>query len=309
MRLLLFAAFLGMSPVGAEDAKSTKLSALRAQYDSKITEASSAFDEFNARYFNQLEKLLMTAQDQGNLDLALAARTEQEAFRDRGDVLSEPSKHAELARLQKIYVGQASKLAKERGAKVAHITAAYCDQLDALIVELTKEGSLDLAMEAKNERMAVDQRIKAGVNQSKKGPVAGRYVRIELMRNGVLSLAEVEVFSNGRNIARRGKATQSSTHGHDTNPIADKAIAGNTDGEFERGSTTHTKNERNPWWEVDLLKARDLTEVVIWNRSYGQERLDGFKLSILDADRKEVWQTEVAKAPQTSMEIELTPSK
>ncbi|HEX7377484.1 MAG TPA: family 16 glycoside hydrolase, partial [Pirellulales bacterium] len=38
-----------------------------------------------------------------------------------------------------------------------------------------------------------------------------RYVRIELPRTGTLSLAEVEAYSGGRNLARSGKATQKST--------------------------------------------------------------------------------------------------
>src|SRR5207247_211687 len=40
---------------------------------------------------------------------------------------------------------------------------------------------------------------------------AGRYVRVELPRRGTLTLAEVQVFSDGRNIAPQGHAKQSST--------------------------------------------------------------------------------------------------
>src|SRR4029077_16266789 len=43
-------------------------------------------------------------------------------------------------------------------------------------------------------------------------PIVGRYVRVELPgRSRTLTLAEVEVFSEGRNVARQGKASQSST--------------------------------------------------------------------------------------------------
>src|SRR5947209_1854891 len=41
--------------------------------------------------------------------------------------------------------------------------------------------------------------------------VLGRYVRISLPHPGTLSLAEVQVFSNGQNVATSGKAKQSST--------------------------------------------------------------------------------------------------
>ena len=44
----------------------------------------------------------------------------------------------------------------------------------------------------------------------KHGPV-GRYVRIELPRRGTLTLAEVEVTSGGKNVARQGKASQKDT--------------------------------------------------------------------------------------------------
>lgn len=280
---------------------------MREKYDSKIAETFSELEGLNTRYSDQLEKLITTAQYNGDLELVLAARDEQKAFREREGALAEPSRHAALARLQKIYVEQSAKLTAERNAKIAPISAAYRDQLDALIRELTKEGNLELAVEAKKERTTMDEIAKAGAPGRPAGPVTGRFVRIELLKNDVLNLAEVEIFSDGKNVARKGKATQSSTYGGTSmNPTADKAIDGDTNGNFLEGSTTHTNGENNPWWEVDLLKDKELTKVVIWNRTdSNQRRLDGFKLSILDANRKAVWETEVPKAPDTSMEIEL----
>src|SRR5205823_12298666 len=79
----------------------------------------------------------------------------------------------------------------------------------------------------------------------------GRYVRVELPgRRKTLTLAEVEVYSDGRNIARQGKALQKNTaNGGD----ASKAIDGNVSGKFADGGQTHTQeNTANPWWEVDL---------------------------------------------------------
>src|SRR6185295_678952 len=66
---------------------------------------------------------------------------------------------------------------------------------------------------------------------------AGRYVRIELPRRGTLTLAEVQVFSDGRNIAPQGKARQSSTS---NDGEASRAIDGKTDGAFASGGQTHT---------------------------------------------------------------------
>ena len=65
-------------------------------------------------------------------------------------------------------------------------------------------------------------------------PLAGRYVRIELPGTRTLTLAEVEVQSEGRNLARHGRATQKNTaHGGD----AQKAIDGKTAGGLRRGKS------------------------------------------------------------------------
>ncbi|HEY8506385.1 MAG TPA: HEAT repeat domain-containing protein, partial [Gemmataceae bacterium] len=88
-------------------------------------------------------------------------------------------------------------------------------------------------------------------NLAAKGPKGkgayGRYVRVELPgRRRTLTLAEVEVYSDGRNVARQGKASQSGTaHGGD----ASRAIDGNSRGLFGLGGQTHTpENRPNPWW-------------------------------------------------------------
>jgi hypothetical protein len=65
-----------------------------------------------------------------------------------------------------------------------------------------------------------------------------RFVRIELPGDKrILTLAEVEVFSAGRNIAAGGKATQSSTNG---DAAASAAIDGNKHPNWEKGGQTHT---------------------------------------------------------------------
>ena len=132
-----------------------------------------------------------------------------------------------------------------------------------------------------------------------------RFVRIELPGDRrVLTLAEVEVFSGGKNIARDGKASQSST---DHSGAAQRAIDGNKDPEFGSGGQTHTKDgggSTSPWWEVDLGKAADIEKVAVWNRSGYENRLDGFTLALLDADRKEVFRASSIAAPQ-AMEIDV----
>ena len=118
---------------------------------------------------------------------------------------------------------------------------------------------------------------------------AARFVRIELPGDKrVLTLAEVEVISGGKNVATGGKASQSSTHGA---AVAAKAIDGNKDSNFNKGGQTHTANagEKDPWWELDLGQSSAVEKVQIWNRSGFESRLDGFTVKLLDADRKEVF--------------------
>ncbi len=132
----------------------------------------------------------------------------------------------------------------------------------------------------------------------------GRFVRIELPGEGkMLSLAEVQVFQGTENIARNGKAAQSST---DYGGEPSRAIDGNTNGDyFAANSTTHTKSEANPWWEVDLGADKPIERLAVWNRTDGGSgtRLAHFKVLVLDRDRKPVWQQDVAESPSPNRDL------
>lgn len=130
--------------------------------------------------------------------------------------------------------------------------------------------------------------------------VKGRYVRIELKGpQRTLTLAEVEVFSDGRNVARKGKAKQKNTaHGGGAN----KAIDGKTNGTFAGGGQTHTEEGTpDPWWEVDLGTELPIQTITIWNRTDGNlgTRLKNFTLLVLDADRHAVFERTNQPAPET----------
>ena len=129
--------------------------------------------------------------------------------------------------------------------------------------------------------------------------VMGRFVRIELPGpQRTLTLAEVEVFSDGRNVARQGKASQLNTvHGGE----ASKAIDGNKSGTYGDGGQTHSAEDTDsPWWEVDLGAELPVESIVIYNRTDGDlgKRLNGFTLRVLDKDRKVVF--EKTKQPATT---------
>jgi putative heme-binding domain-containing protein len=110
-------------------------------------------------------------------------------------------------------------------------------------------------------------------------------------------LAEVEVFSDGRNIARQGKASQSAT-AH--NGVAGRAIDGNKAGPYGAGGQTHTpEDSKDPWWELDLGQEMPIESIAVFNRTDGDfgKRLQGFTLRILDQNRNEVHRRDNLPAP------------
>ena len=68
----------------------------------------------------------------------------------------------------------------------------------------------------------------------------------------------------GKNLARLGVATQSSTS---SNGHARYAIDGNLDGVFSHHSCTHTSASTNPWWKVTFNDEILFHEVIITNRA------------------------------------------
>ncbi|MBI3071823.1 MAG: discoidin domain-containing protein [Deltaproteobacteria bacterium] len=78
------------------------------------------------------------------------------------------------------------------------------------------------------------------------------------------------------NLARGKTATQSST-GY--GGVASRAVDGNTNGNFAANSTTHTGNDREAWWQVDLGVVATLDRIVIYNRTdCCMQRLSNFNL-------------------------------
>ncbi len=137
----------------------------------------------------------------------------------------------------------------------------------------------------------------------------GRYVRIDMptkkqaasAEGACMTIAEVQVFANGVNVAPHGKATQSTTG----LGVAKRAIDGNTNGKWSAGSCTHTAyKQQNPSWEVDLGSAQPIDRIVVWNRTdCCQERLENFTLSVLDDARQTLFTT--AKVPRPTPKVSI----
>ena len=126
-----------------------------------------------------------------------------------------------------------------------------------------------------------------------------RFVRVELPgKDKMLQLAEVQVFNGKENVAVKRPAKQSSLY---TDAAASRAVDGNTDGIYAKGSVAHTSGQdSDPWWEVELAGDLPVERVVVWNRTDGAvgKRLDGFRVVLLDDKRQTVWKSETTSAAE-----------
>lgn len=126
--------------------------------------------------------------------------------------------------------------------------------------------------------------------------VLGRYLRLALPpgESGFITLSEIEVYSDGHNIARAGTASQSSNYS--PGALAAKAVDGNANGTF--GSCACTQEQKDAWWEIDLGADAAIDHVVVFNRNdCCPERLDNVSVTVLDAKRKPVAERKIGDAP------------
>jgi len=79
-----------------------------------------------------------------------------------------------------------------------------------------------------------------------------------------------------QNLALGKPATQSSTHAD-----AARAVDGNTDGNWVKGSVAQTTNNAQAWWQVDLGAVQSIKQVVLYNRTdCCAERLSNFDIKV-----------------------------
>ncbi|WP_153559211.1 DUF1553 domain-containing protein [Roseimaritima sediminicola] len=202
------------------------------------------------------------------------------------------------------------------------ITATEATETDRYTIELPLNASADDPLAINGLRLEVLPQPELGRGSSGIGggnfvltsvraelvpqtdqPLPARYVRVtNLGENQLLSLAEVQVFGDGNNIAVKGTATQHSTA---FDGPAEYAIDGNTDGEYTNKSVTHTAKATDPWWEVDLGSDQAIEQVVVWNRTDGdlEARLKNYRVSVLDVDRDVLWEQTIAEAPRPSQAL------
>ncbi|MBN8466981.1 discoidin domain-containing protein [Corallococcus exiguus] len=94
----------------------------------------------------------------------------------------------------------------------------------------------------------------------------GRYVRVQLGGYNPLSLAEVRVIGEP-NLAMGKPVMQSSTYPVAYGGSADRAVDGNTNGDYFALSVSATNFQAGPWWEVDLQGVNGIKRIELWNRT------------------------------------------
>ena len=85
-------------------------------------------------------------------------------------------------------------------------------------------------------------------------------------------------FSVQSNIALFKPTHQSSTYSDWTSYPASNAVDGNRDPDISK--CTHTNEENNPWWRVDLGRVEPVAEVIILNRNSHETRLNGAEIRV-----------------------------
>lgn len=170
----------------------------------------------------------------------------------------------------------------------------YVFWIDWLEVERVPTGDQQLpkgmqaVVQLLNSEKLVEERSEEGLFIHQTGGVKAQKIRIinpDDGDNDYLHLREVQVMSNGKNIALQGTASQSSLHGNENERGAKSAIDG------DLTSINHTSNmaESGEWWEVDLGREISIDEVRIYNRNdslTNASRLNNYTLELVDAKGK-----------------------
>uniref|UniRef100_A0A672HXQ5 Fucolectin tachylectin-4 pentraxin-1 domain-containing protein n=1 Tax=Salarias fasciatus TaxID=181472 RepID=A0A672HXQ5_SALFA len=86
-----------------------------------------------------------------------------------------------------------------------------------------------------------------------------------------------------KNVALRGTASQISQY-DSMFGAASNAIDGNRAATFKGGSCTHSRETRDPWWRVDLLRPYIVTSITVTNRGdCCEHRLNGLEVRVGNA--------------------------
>ncbi|CAL8310500.1 unnamed protein product [Boreogadus saida] len=79
------------------------------------------------------------------------------------------------------------------------------------------------------------------------------------------------------NVALRGTAIQSTTY---PNGLAEHAIDGNSDPQWEHNSCSSTASQAKPWWRLELPGVYRVSAIQVTNRNAARERLNSLEILI-----------------------------
>jgi len=118
------------------------------------------------------------------------------------------------------------------------------------------------------------------------GNISGRYVRITLAGvNKRLRLSEVEVYSNGENVALLQNTSQSTNYSEVDRYSSAVAVDSNRDID----SATFTGLEENPWWEVDLGADYEIDKIIVYS---AVRSIEDFSITVSDSSSNQVFYME-----------------
>lgn len=126
--------------------------------------------------------------------------------------------------------------------------------------------------------------------------VTGRYIRVTAPgRDRTVLLGEVEVIRDGANVARAGRASQSSLvssgaiGGHPRNAV-DGQLTSVQEGSNVPSGVAFTSQEANPWWEIDLGSEVGIDAIVLHLPRESRPGSQGtLHVAVLDAARTAVF--------------------
>ena len=143
----------------------------------------------------------------------------------------------------------------------------------------TKDGVAKLGKTLVKAEINIGAELKAPPQVMTKG----QYVRVRLEGDKrILQLAEVQVLDvAGAELQKSATVRQSSTH---EKGEAKKAIDGNTEQDFNKGSVSHTNEQKNPWLVVDLGDTKEIAAIKVFNRGdCCGDRLEGGIVEVIDS--------------------------
>ncbi|MCP3941452.1 MAG: hypothetical protein GY710_08225 [Desulfobacteraceae bacterium] len=136
---------------------------------------------------------------------------------------------------------------------------------DRVMEDFANNNGFTFVCEELGVGCGIDMILYKGTNQYKLSAVSQEKLDGENLSDHDPRKAVLQWEKNPVNLAL-GKETMQSSTGWDG--VSSRAVDGNMDGNYSgANSVTHTQNDLNAWWQVDLGVSSDIFEIVINNRT------------------------------------------